>query len=742
MMAESIDELLFHASVGKIKQVLHYLSEPTRLSWPGEPDILDQQFREIDTCLASHPSLSHLSHLLRMSVLCDVMCGSNKQNEPIIDWVKTNLDVSTLLSGIAPDRAFSLDWQPVPLVSVGHGGNTITCLMLGAGKPEQKSSGYVSLIWPEWFVTCLDEDAKQGIVDALNIAELTSGKTARWYLFGLVSSRSAPVISGRSLAFPIALAARSLLENKPCYKGYIATGDLSLNNGKPLVEPVQDIDLKWNQAKEKGFTLFLYPQGNALKHRLPDDIKSIPVELFEHGWMWATLYSRNRAGALKSLENALHSPESFVANCETLDTDCFQWCSESELVRGYLQTISADVNKIIDLGRKLDTCYDRSQGDYSRVSVMAAFFDTPESIEKFGDVSPVTALLWCSVHLALANHAGDSKRSRHWCEQGMKYYAEAFSQAEGKKIINRFINRGSGITDRHNRYDFRPSMPEEFMTVFNQQLQINALNGCTVDYCIGSIYGTIAQNFAFCGPAYIEETQKNITLSQAAFGDGKVPERRGDWLRQFSYLYFALLDCDEAFHSQAVEALYNYLEMKNTQTGTFDEVFAAWNQGDPFPLFALVRGLADIPWIVSPFEHERLSEKIFHLTDELKLDFFETNPDKIHPRQLITYNTGRIALLGNDSDRAYDEFKKSITLCRYGADTINAMTLLPLSRIHEMGRMDSELAQIGLKVLKKIQTSNYLNKSHFNALTGPIEIEKALDLVAAQPQIFFPFNYR
>jgi hypothetical protein len=741
-MDHKIDNLLFNACKGNIEPVLHFLSDPTRLSWPGETDNLDQKFKKIDTCLASLPH--SLSHLLRMSVLCDVMCGSNHKNDHIVDWIKTNLDLSTLLSGIDPDKAFSLEWQPVSLVSVGHSRNKITCLMLGADKQAPKPSKCASPLWPEWFGRCLDDGAKQGIIDALDIAEQTSGKTARWYLFGLVSPRGTPVIFGRSLAFPIALAARALLENKPCCTGYIATGDLKRNKGKPRVEAVEDIVLKWNEAKKKGFTLFLYPQSNALKHRLPDDIKSIPVELFEHGWMWATLYSRDRAAALKSLENALHSPESFAANCDTLDTECLQWCSESELVRLHLQTISSDVNQIIDLGRKLETCYNRSQGDYSRASIIASFFDTPGSIERFRKISPVTALLWCSVHLALANHAGDSNRSRHWCEQGMKYYDAALNQAEGKRIVNQFINRSSGIAHRHNQYDFRPSMPENFMAVFNQQLQINSLSGCIVDYCIGSIYGTIAQNFAFCGPEYIEETKKNIALAQAAFGDGTVPERLGDWLRQFSYLYFALLDCDKSFHSQAIDALCKYLNMESTQTATFDNVFTAWNMGDRFPLFALVRGLVDIPWIVSEPEHNRLSEKILWISNDLKLEFYENKPNTIHPLQLIIYNSGRLALLRNDTDRAYDEFRKSIVFCRcrYGAETINAMTLLPLSQIHAMGRMDSEMEQTCLDVLEKIRTSNFINHSHFKTLTGSIPAEKALDLVSAHPQVFFPFNYR
>lgn len=187
---------------------------------------------------------------------------------------------------------------------------------------------------------------------------------------------------------------------------------------------------------------------------------------------------------------------------------------------------------------------------------------------------------------------------------------------------------------------------------------------------------------------------------------------------------------------------YNYLEIESTQISTFDDVFTAYSNNDLFPLLALVRGLVDIPWMVSPFEQDRLSKKIFHLTDGLKVEFFETRMNGIHPRQLITYNTGRLALLRNDSDRAYDEFIKSITLCRYGAETIKAMTLLPLSRIHAMGRMDRNLVQTGLNILEMIQTSHNINKSHFKALADPIEIKEALDLVAAQPQIFFPFNYR
>ena len=126
----------------------------------------------------------------------------------------------------------------------------------------------------------------------------------------------------------------------------------------------------------------------------------------------------------------------------------------------------------------------------------------------------------------------------------------------------------------------------------------------------------------------------------------------------------------------------------------------------------------------------------------MKVEFFFKKPDEIHPWQLITYNAGRLALQLDNLQQAHQTFIKTIKLCQYGGETINAMTLLPLSQIHKLGQMNQELEQSCSTVLGNIQTSYYINSSYFKPLTDTRDIATALNLVADHPEQFFPFNYR
>ena len=734
-MDDKLKNMVSNAKFGRLKPIRKHLSDSSRLSWPEDLNELDSVFQKLRCGLID----TSCFHLLQISLFSSLLLSLHHLDDRLKLWLENNLDIANLFSGIDMEDAFSFQWQSVPLMSVSHDGNKINYFMVGTGKRAEKRLDLNTAVWPEWFGQCLSSDAKQAVHDAFEIAEQSSGRQSQWYLFGMVP-KVFEIIQGRSLAFPLALTARALLGNQKCCPGYIATGDLKVEQGKAVVEAVGDIALKWDTAKEQGFTLFLYPHSSAMGVRLPDGIKSIPVKTFESGWMWATLYSRDRVAALTSLETALQSPETFVAMSENLDVDCLEWSTGSELVRQYLKIISKDVYKIEKLGRKLKNCYARASGNFNRVAAMAALFGTPESIEAFGDISPVTALLWCSVHLALANHGGDLERAEYWCKQEMKYHDAALKETDGRKIVNQFVIRRSGIGNRHNRYDFRQSMPDELMTLLYQQEKINQATGCTVDYCIGSIYGTIAQNFAFCGPAFIKQTKQNISLAQAAFGNGKVASLRQDWFRQFSYLYFALLDCEKCCHLEAKEVLCQYLEIENVPMGITDTVSVSAD--NPYPLFALTRGLTDIPGIFSPAEHRRLADKIFQITDAMKVESFFKKPDEIHPWQLIIYNAGRLALQQDNLQQAYQIFIKTITLCQHGGETINAMTLLPLSQIHKLGQMNQGLEQSCSTVLGNIQTSSYINSSYFKPLTDTKDIATALNLVADHPERFFPFNYR
>ena len=738
LMNDKIDNFLFNVKtkIGPSSIIHTLLSDPSYIVWPDDQGLLDRYYCQI--C----PKLDEQElHLLQLSVISSFLLSPRKTDDRIKKWMIKNLKTQYLLSGIHLDDACStFQWQAVPIVSMGEGGSRINFCMLGFNTINKQKSALPRSVWPKWFGDCLDINARQAVHDAFEAVELLSGKQSDWYLFGLFPSVP-DIIRDRSLSFPLALTARSMLENLTLYPGCIATGDLKLEQESIEIGKVGGVFQKWRASKDKGYSLFLYPNANALENSLPDEMKSIAVTDFETGWMWATLYSPDRVNALKSFEAALQSPKAFVSMCDTLDVDSLAWCVKSGHVQQYLRKISEDALLIRDLGEKLKQCSKRARGNHVQTSAMAAMFNTPEDIDRIADIDPVTAMLWCSQHVALANHDGDVKGGSVWCEQGMKYRNEALKRTNGRSVFNQFINRCSGISDRHNQYDFRPYLSEEFMAMLNRQIKIHELNDCPSDYGIGSMYGTVAQNFAFCGSDFIDQTKRYISLAQNAFGRGEDPLLRDDWLRQFFYLFFALLDCGRNYYDEAFEALIQYLEIE-TVKDIPDAVFVFSDRGNHYPLFAIVRALADMPDTFPEKEQKRLIQKALQLTDLIKVELFFGEKATIHPWQLITCNLGRIALRIDNLQLACQAFEKSWILCKNGEETLNVMALLPLSQLYEIGQLGQKQNESCLNVLINIKASCRLNDEHFRKLTDAIGVEQALSMVADRPGLFFPFNYR
>ncbi|MCD4719476.1 MAG: hypothetical protein K8S13_06405 [Desulfobacula sp.] len=46
------------------------------------------------------------------------------------------------------------------------------------------------------------------------------------------------------------------------------------------------------------------------------------------------------------------------------------------------------------------------------------------------------------------------------------------------------------------------------------------------------------QNFAFCGPGYIEKSEKFSKKARKALGEGTTPEFKDEWKRHLSYKSF------------------------------------------------------------------------------------------------------------------------------------------------------------------------------------------------------------
>ena len=78
---------------------------------------------------------------------------------------------------------------------------------------------------------------------------------------------------------------------------------------------------------------------------------------------------------------------------------------------------------------------------------------------------------------------------------------------------------------------------------------------------LGRLYGTIGQNYAFCGPEYLEVTEDYLNKAMNIFGDGRKPHFLRDWQQDLCYLIYAYLDAGR--WARAKELMIRYLGIED-----------------------------------------------------------------------------------------------------------------------------------------------------------------------------------
>jgi hypothetical protein len=324
----------------------------------------------------------------------------------------------------------------------------------------------------------------------------------------------------------------------------------------------------------------------------------------------------------------------------------------------------------------------------------------------------------------LANHRGDVVAADRWASRAEPLLPLA-RRGELHLSIDFFNHR---FVSRHNLYDFSAAIPGNFLALIDfldHRYHDQCDFGCTVEPMLGRLYGTIAQNFAFCGPAYLAETKRFAGKAIAAFGGEKIPEYREDALRQYSYLSYAWLDAGD--YGQAETALLRCLHA----TG-WPAVWAHCDAGQLtiFHHAAIARFLSDTG--DSDKGGEYLS-RCSHCT--------QLTTTRTHPMPLWNFNLGRIAGQANLFTTAAKFFTRSLALCEMNRNqpTLFIMALLPLSGLWRLGIL--EKTQYTGTLSEVIGAALKLNGMHFGQLRS-LAPETLLRTVWEAPQRWFPFSYR
>jgi len=682
------------------------LSRPDRIEWPklwNELESLVKQLKAklpaefgmlVDLSLAAHYLLTPLERTNRTT------------RQRFIDSLNPEILPVQLFEGAG-------NWRLIPVAVVPHGcKSAIQYFMVG------NLSNSFDMRWPNWMSDHLDHTSLRAVSDAFRAAQSFSGQPGSLFTFSLKSPDDGQ-IRGRSLGLPITLAALSALTHHPLTPHLLATGDIHCDSELFPIEAVADIPAKAQAAVQQKFQLMLIPKASLPLVEKPASLTIKPVCDLQEAWLWARLYSTGREKYLDLLNHIQHDATLLINNCLEMDRDLLGWLINSENGKFLVQNILNDPDCVKTLVGKLTTCLESANRDLNRAAILGKFISNDIGFSSLGKQHPMLAFKWSVMNLKRANHCGNNDESRYWKEQA--YAFRQIALRADPKEYSYFIN--NLCVSCHNTYTFHPDPPSEFLEAMDDE-QNHSRGLC---YVLGSMYGTMAQNYAFCGPPYLKQVIQYVELAQFQFGDGEIPDYQNDWIREFSYLIYAFLDASD--YGRARQALWRYL-----QIDSWSELKPWQEMKNDFERFALIRYLAD-----SCDHHNSLEEN--DVVTQL-IDKHACKPLKVgHPCQLIAWNLGRLALALNNPTLANNFLETSIHFCEKSEETIHPMVLLPLSAFHHANLLTNRHRMCFESAMDLIRSSQFLNQHHFLPLMAG-DMPTALHLIWINQARFFPFMYR
>ena len=138
---------------------------------------------------------------------------------------------------------------------------------------------------------------------------------------------------------------------------------------------------------------------------------------------------------------------------------------------------------------------------------------TPEGVRALAGRDPLAAFRIAQAQLLNSSRQGNMELSQLWGQTSNDLVEKINADAPGMDFNAGHINRRI-VIERHGRYDFRPELPQQAMDMVERLLELNGLKkrcgSGAVAMALGKLYGTIAQNFGFCGVVSKSELFRDI----------------------------------------------------------------------------------------------------------------------------------------------------------------------------------------------------------------------------------------
>jgi hypothetical protein len=601
--------------------------------------------------------------------------------------------VEDLFSGTGQKILQALSWIQIPILAVqGTRGRIIFmmsgllpdssgCYAVGQPTPDSRTADAVSR-------ACRVGGWEQGVV--------------YWFL----QPDDEQPVQGNSLGLPIALGLDLLLASVSWPEGLYATGGLDPDG---TIVPVDHILEKYRSAAFS-CRLFLAPADSALPRDPARPIHGCAD--FDDACFTARLYSNGISAADILLYQACWiSERNFFYHFHELPPAMLT----SDRARYFYQQVQAEPDIFLELlGRSFSKC----SHDQLRGKIMADLF-SPENIQALATRSSshaFAAFNWCLAVLAFHNHCGQVSASRSW-----RSCAETLRSMVDLKEINRFINH-SFVDRRFNRYDFRPDPTPELAAVLkqeeNKQKVYPGSNGL-----LGSLYGTLAQNFGFCGPAHLASLLEMTDRSRQAFGRKYQLETQ----RLINYEIYAFLDSARLEDAVQLTAKYLGLDASSRPEDWFKQMEVSLFS-EPFKAALVLRLLSEIGYTPAGS----------WITGSIPLICRHHG----HPWQLIALNLGRMAVTAHRLEDGELLLRHSLRICQADSETMLPMGLLALAELHAAALARAEDYSTARAIRIWLKETTYLNGDHFQPILELTAGEELLDEVKRKRSRLFPFSYR
>jgi len=668
--------------------------------------------------LLTHPAMDpHLKPLFHLYLMSRCLLSEPEVFQVIKPILGQFFDIQPYL-GIHMDVIKPGKWTAIPVVLTSGRQAVVRHFMLG-----RMGADHPSFIMPSWAFPLFDATALNAVATALALTRQNSTRQdpGLFVCYPYTLPQNTLQFREGSLALPLYLGFRSLDQGMVPPRQLIASGAMA-DDGS--LKRTGCIKTKWHHVSQQ-YEGFLYP-GPLLRPRAVPAAYPYAVNSIQHAWMLYCLYSRPHADKLQILSGMAEDAAVFAGMLCLLPCLWIQWiqhdpifCTRMSEVLENRELFLKWIKGMADLVRTFDL---------EAAAAMAALI-SPEQTDRLMGQFPLAALKWCTVNLSLANHQGDPAKGHEWKKKGLHLIPGVI--ACNLDPVADFFNHAL-VTD-HNRYVFHPQLPGDLTrlkTFLEDQHRIRCRAGCTIDPVLGRIYGTIMQNYAFCGPAHFKETCFFSRKARKALGESIAKELGLEWRRHYHYLAYACLDFGDL--PQARDRLLQYFE-----TDRIEAIFKMNHPLSAWHYALLARFFSDQPG------HPLFRQAYGFLKNGLSF------AGRVHPWPLVACNLGRMALCLGKYDQAIQMLMVSARTCLLdtAGPTLRVMALLPLSGLlplyqNHPNHFNPSNLPPWLEWEHQIRSAaETLDEIHFSFLTAQ-GFEDALAQVRQQPETIFPFTLR